>query len=315
MSEIKMQTQEEKGKILAAPVHSFLAKIGNSLGIEPEALKETVRLTVMPKGASNAELLLFLSAAARLDLNPLTGEIYAFPKSQGGIQVVAGKNAFNVLNNRNAAYDGREFFYWYKIGDEVRRVNHAMDGELVQVECHIYLKTRPRPEIAFALMKEYRRDTAPWRQTPTTMLEHKAYIKASTAFGYGDICDIDDALRFCDVSKAPVIAREEVAGYILPAVKSAHQESSAPAQGVAMATQKQRGYLYGLALALGKLDEKDAKAWLQWRGTPSDKISYQEASGLIAQMETCKKNGEAFQEFERLFEGKPFAEPELAGDK
>jgi len=188
--------EKEKGAV----VPPFLMKMAANLGENAEDLKRIVLQTAMYKDASQSEFRAFMLIASGLELNPMAGEIYAFRKRGGGLQAIVGKDGFYTLANRHPAYDGREIFYLYKIGDKVERLDYQMDGELVAIECRVYRKDRSHPEIGFAKMSEYCREgMEPWKLYPTTMLTHKAFILAAKAsFGLVGVTDADDAAGYCD---------------------------------------------------------------------------------------------------------------------
>ena len=48
--------------------------------MEPAAFEATLRATVLPRTASKEEFAAFLLIAKEYKLNPMTREIYAFPK-------------------------------------------------------------------------------------------------------------------------------------------------------------------------------------------------------------------------------------------
>jgi len=293
MSEPRPETRKEREeKALATPTPQFLTKLAEKLGETPEDLKRTIFKTCLYEGATAEEFRTFMVVAANLGLNPLAGEVYAFRKRGGGIQVIVGKEGFNTLNNQNPAYDGRRFYYWYQVGTEVKRFENPMDGyPLMMVECHIYRKDHAQPEIAFAKMSEYNRpDLETWRKYPTTMLEHKAFIKASKgAFGYAGAVDLDEAARFCELRSVPPVAADEVRAYSLPSSEGASQATpetpepnSTAEPGEALATNKQKNYIYGMAKLGGIKDTEELKAFLRWRGTPPETLNFRQADELIS---------------------------------
>ncbi len=208
-------TADEKEKAaLAIKPPAYMLTLSERMGCDAKDLHKTILSTCMYKGASPEEFRTFLLVATKYELNPLAGEIYAFRKNEGGIQCIIGAAAWNTLCNRQPDYDGREFSYFYVINGEQKGFTWPVDGyDLAGIECRIYRKSRQRPDVAFAKMSEYNRPGAKtWRQYPTTMLEHKAFIKcAKAAFGLAGVVDVDDAARYCDTKAAPTAARADFA--------------------------------------------------------------------------------------------------------
>ena len=182
MSKNKITTTTTEGKQTGG--RSLVAAMASKFQMEPKQFLDTIRKTVMPDARSNEELAAFLMVAQRYDLNPVAGEIHAFPKKGGGIQAVLGVDGWINLIHRQADLDGIEF----EFTDDDR-------GRPVSCTCRIYRKSMERPIAVTEYMDEVRRDTAPWRSHPRRMLRHKALIQAARiAFGLGaGIVDPDEA--------------------------------------------------------------------------------------------------------------------------
>lgn len=314
MTAPKVETKTDREtKAIAVPMPKYLMEMGDRLAIEPNELKETIFRTCMYKGATAEEFRTFLVVASNLQLNPLAGEIYAFRKKEGGVQVIVGKDGFNTLNNQNPAYDGRKFFYWYQVGNEVKRFNYAMEGyPLVQVECHVFRKDHREAEVAYAKMSEYYRNINTWQTYPTTMLEHKAFLKASKgAFGYAGAVDADEASRFCDMRSLPPVAEVD------PMFQAQNGQTSyeLPANGLPqpinktgsgkMSNKNQRGFILGLGKK-GGYDEEQVKGYLASVGTPYDSLTSDQASNVIELW-----NSGDYSEIQRWAEGELVGEPKI----
>ncbi|GLK69220.1 RecT family recombinase [Hansschlegelia plantiphila] len=168
-----------------APRQSLIATMASRYSMEPKAFADTLRATVVPKNATNEEFAAFLMVAREYDLNPITKEIYAFPKQGGGIQPIVSVDGWANLINSHPQCDGIEF-------------EDHLDGSgnLVSITCRIYRKDRARPTTATEYMVECRRETATWKQWPRRMLRHKALIQAARyAFGFAGIVDPDEGER------------------------------------------------------------------------------------------------------------------------
>lgn len=167
------------------PPRSVTTAMAHRYGMEPAAFEQTLRATVVPKECSKEQFAAFLLVAKEYGLNPITKEIYAFPKQGGGIQPIVSVDGWANLINSNPQCDGFEFL-------------DALDdqGALVSITCRIYRKDRRHPTEATEYMIECRRDTSTWKQWPRRMLRHKALIQAARyAFGFAGIIDPDEAER------------------------------------------------------------------------------------------------------------------------
>lgn len=174
---------------ITPPRQSLIAAMASQYQMDPKAFGDTVRATCMPKDASNEEFAAFLMVAKQYDLNPVTREIYAFPKKGGGIQPIVGIDGWMNLINSHPACDGLEF------KDEFNA-----EGALVSITCLIHRKDRKHPTMVTEYMAECKRPTEPWTKWPARMLRHKAAIQcARYAFGFAGIIDPEEAERSPEV--------------------------------------------------------------------------------------------------------------------
>lgn len=175
---------------------SLIASMAGQYQMEPKAFADTVRATCLPATATNEEFAAFLMVAKEYGLNPITREIYAFPKKGGGIQPIVGIDGWLNLINSNPQCDGMEF------------VDEKNDkAELVSITCKIYRKDRNRPTEVTEYMSECKRPTEPWQKWPARMLRHKAAIQcARYAFGFAGIIDPEEAERSPEVLTGEVVA-------------------------------------------------------------------------------------------------------------
>lgn len=176
------------------PRRSLIADMAGRYGMEPKAFADTLRATVVPKNASNEEFAAFLLVAKEYDLNPITKEIFAFPKQGGGIQPIVSVDGWANLINSHPQCDGWEF------------EDHLNDkGELSAVTCRMYRKDRTHSMEATEYMAECRRKTSTWDQWPRRMLRHKSLIQAARyAFGFAGIVDQDEAERMTPATTSNV---------------------------------------------------------------------------------------------------------------
>lgn len=179
-----------------APRPSLIALMAGKFNMEPTLFANTVRATCMPATATNEEFAAFLMVAKEYDLNPVTREIYAFPKKGGGIQPIVGIDGWMNLINSHPQCDGIEFDDQF---DEKRN--------LTAITCRIFRKDRNRPTMVTEYMEECKRPTEPWQKWPARMLRHKAAIQcARYAFGFAGIIDPEEAERSPDVITTTVVA-------------------------------------------------------------------------------------------------------------
>lgn len=171
---------------------SVTLDMADRFGMEPTAFERTLRATVFPANAPAEEFAAFLLVAKEYDLNPITKEIYAFPKKGGGIQPIVSIDGWMNLINSHPAMDGMEF-------EDI----HDGAGELKAIRCRIYRKDRSRPVEVTEYLAECIRATDPWKMKHR-MLRHKAAIQcARYAFGFAGIMEPDEAEKVIDVSPKP----------------------------------------------------------------------------------------------------------------
>jgi phage recombination protein Bet len=175
---------------------SLIATMAAGYQMEPKAFADTIRNTCMPATATNEEFAAFLMVAHEYNLNPITREIYAFPKKGGGIQPIVGVDGWLNLINSHPKFDGMEFD------------DHKDDkANLTAITCRIFRKDRNRATSVTEYMAECKRPTEPWQKWPARMLRHKAAIQcARYAFGFAGIIDPEEAERSPDVITGQVVA-------------------------------------------------------------------------------------------------------------
>ena len=135
---------------------------------------------------TRAELDLLARTADKYKLDPLMGQIAAFPKRGGGIQVVVPVDGWATIINRHPDCDGFKF------------IDHLDDkGALVSVTAIMYRKNFSHPIEVTEYMAECRdMSKEPWQRWPRRMLRHKALIQGGRyAYGISDLIDTDEAER------------------------------------------------------------------------------------------------------------------------
>lgn len=193
---------------------SLIGTMASAYNMEPKAFADTIRATCLPANATNEEFAAFLMVAKEYDLNPITKEIYAFPKKGGGIQPIVGIDGWMNLINSHPQCDGVEFDD--KFDDK---------GGLTAITCRIYRKDRNRPTSVTEYMDECKRPTEPWQKWPARMLRHKAAIQcARYAFGFAGIIDPEEAERSPEVITGQVVAPPPPAKQIAAPVETIEHE-------------------------------------------------------------------------------------------
>ena len=142
-----------------------LESLAARLDVSPKALQNTLVNTVF-KGCSEAEFIALVIVANTYNLNPLLREIYAFPKKGGGIQAIVGYDGWIRIANSHPQYDGFETVH---IEDK--------DGNIRAAEGILYRKDRARPTKKLIYLKEFKRNTEPWNNSPSHMLDVRCFCQ------------------------------------------------------------------------------------------------------------------------------------------
>jgi phage recombination protein Bet len=151
-------------------------------GMEAAAFEATVRATCGLSGATREEFAAFALVAHQYGLNPVTREIYAFPKKGGGVQPIVGIDGWLTMANNHPQFDGLEVEF-----------EHDDAGKLVSATARVYRKDRTHAVVVTEYLAECVRSTDPWKMTHR-MLRHKAAIQGIRyAFGFSGIMEPDEA--------------------------------------------------------------------------------------------------------------------------
>lgn len=258
---------------------SLIAIMASKRNMDAHKFASTIKNTCMPNNASDEEFAAFLMVANQYDLNPITREIYAFPKKGGGIQPVVGIDGWLNLINSHPNMDGIEF---EDVFDEKKN--------LTAIKCSIYRADRTRPISVTEYMEECKRSTEPWTKWPARMLRHKAAIQcARYAFSFSGIIDQDEAERSPEViTNGEVIAPAPMleAQVSFPEVKDTTTESNDHVQPSGILAQAEEWFT----------DAKDVdaleSAWGEFEHY-QEKMPDADADILIGLYETRKSELEA----------------------
>ena len=168
---------------------SVTMDMADRYGMDHVAFERTLRATVFPANAPQEEFAAFLLVAKEYKLNPITKEIYAFPKRGGGIVPVVSIDGWLNIINSHPAFDGMDF-------EDI----HDGDGKLHACKCTIYRKDRSHPVSVTEYLEECYRQTDPWKMKHR-MLRHKAAIQcARYAFSLSGIYDEDEGARIAEAA-------------------------------------------------------------------------------------------------------------------
>ncbi len=178
---------------------SIIATMAAIYDMEPVQFERTVRAqcSPTPKRGEQAQPLTpeqfaaFLLVARKYDLDPITREIFAYPKRGGGVVPIVSIDGWINLINSHPACDGFEFEYAYD-----------SDGRLYSCKCIMYRKDRAHPTTVTEFLSECWRDTEPWKMEHR-MLRHKALMQCGRyAFGFAGIWDEEEGQRIVEAEAA-----------------------------------------------------------------------------------------------------------------
>lgn len=183
------------------PKKSVTKDMADRYSMEVDSFEATVRATCSPGGKdaralTREEFAAFLLVAKEHGLNPITREIYAYPKRGGGIVPVVGIDGWLRLINSHPHFNGMNLVD-----------NNDDKGNLVSVTATIHRKDRDHPTIVTEYLAECVRDTEPWKMK-RRMLRHKAVIQGVRyAMGFAGIYDDDDGQYVANLSEAEPVKR------------------------------------------------------------------------------------------------------------
>lgn len=238
------------------PRRSILLAMAERYSMEPDAFEATVRATCFPASppATREEFAAGMQIAHKLELNPLTKELHFARLKGGGVQAIIGVDGWYTMANKHPQYDGCEF-------DPIKDDK----GAVTEIVCKIYRKDRSRPTIVSELMVECRRQTEPWKLTPTRMLRHRAFGQcARLAFAFAGVIDQDEYDRWQEMKD--VTPRKSAAVLEVPDLPDEPEtitaaEASQEAQPELLADAQ--GYLANLEenLVIAADEETIAEVW------------------------------------------------------
>lgn len=164
---------------------SPLKDMAKRLNIDSNILLGVLKKTAFRDCRTNEEFISAVIVANMYKLNPLRGEIYAFPSSKGGVQPIVSVDGWCKVISGHREFDGVSF---NEIEDK--------DGNLIAVECTLYRKGFTHPIVVKEYLEEVQRNTEPWKKMKRRMCRHASLKQAGrVGFGITGIYDEDDADR------------------------------------------------------------------------------------------------------------------------
>jgi phage recombination protein Bet len=161
------------------------------------AIKQTVC-----KGATDAQLRMFIEVCKSTGLNPWLKEIWFVPEK--GI-IMAARDGYLRVANQNPAFDGME-----------TRVERDDKQVPVKATCTVWRKDRSHPIICEAYFNEYRKSGPVWAQYPSAMISKVAEVLALKRSFTINGCVSEEELGdgSGSVAAAQAVAESKIAGKV-----------------------------------------------------------------------------------------------------
>lgn len=121
----------------------------------------TLKTTIMPKNATDADLELFIEYCKRTQLDPFARQIYAIDM-QGKLSIQTSIDGFRVIAQRTGEYRGQEVFWCDDTG--TWKDVWLLDKAPTAAKVLIYRDKLDKPVAGIALYREYYRDTPIWKK-------------------------------------------------------------------------------------------------------------------------------------------------------
>lgn len=191
----------------ATETTDLITTVAETYGMTRGVFWNTLRTTIVPRQASDEEVLAFLTVCKEYGLNPFIKEIYCMEGKNGGIIPVVSVDGWLGLINKRPQLDGIEFEIpprkdWIKIqtsaGDSkwcppemtavIYRKDFAHPVRITEYHDEVYIGPRNK--------RSGGTFDGPWQTHPKRMLRHKTLMQAArVAFSIGGIYDADEAYR------------------------------------------------------------------------------------------------------------------------
>lgn len=221
------------------------------LGIDGQALVETLKATAFKGQVNDAQMSALMIVAQQYGLNPWTKEIYAYPDKNNGIVPVVGVDGWSRIINTHPQFNGVTFAY------SAETVQHK--GKLAHewIECSIFRKDRDHPVVVREYFDEVCRTAnfiTPWDSHPKRMHRHKSLIQAARiGFGFAGIYDEDEAIRIIDGEKDITPRKDNVVQLEVSTIDSDQAEQLRNAINMAGLTEEK--FCTHKSIRIGCIDE------------------------------------------------------------
>ena len=177
---------------------------------------DTIKNTVAV-GANNSELKMFLSLAAKYDLDPFAREIW-FANMGNRSTIITGRDGYLKIANRNPNFDGMTSDVvcsndkFIKEGNNIRHMYSAINrGQIIGAYAVVYRKDRNTPAYFFAQFREYNKNNQVWRQYPSAMIQKVAESMAlKRAFSISGLITEDEVGNGDNQQQPPQPTPEEL---------------------------------------------------------------------------------------------------------
>src|SRR3954468_15481053 len=156
-----------------------ITRVENGLSLQADLQRkeviETIKQTVA-RGATDAQLQMFLVLAGRYNLDPFLREIWC-AQIGGQMTVLTSRDGYLKIAQRDPNFDGivsatvceNDVFEIDPIAPQVKHAFGAKRGRIIGAYAACFHKQR-RPVVCFAPLEEYRKDTPTWKTYPSAMI-------------------------------------------------------------------------------------------------------------------------------------------------
>jgi phage recombination protein Bet len=174
--------------------------MANRLQVSPAQLQKTLQATAFKECKTNEEFIASVIVANNYQLNPLLGEIYAFPSKKGGVTPIVPIDGWIKLMNTHKDAAGNFDHDGIEMTENRSDKSKLKQTDVVSITAKIYTKGKTYPTVVTEYMDEcYNGAKQPWVQWPVRMLRHKALIQcARVAYGFSGIYDPDEGERIIE---------------------------------------------------------------------------------------------------------------------
>lgn len=198
---------------------------------------DTIKQTVA-KGASDAQLQMFLTLAKTYDLDPFLKEIWCADLGNG-MTVITSRDGYLKVAMRDPNYDGivsetvceGDAFEMDPIKPSVSHKFGAKRGPVIGAYSVVFHKNR-RPAICYAPLKEYYRESfKTWQKYPSAMIKKVAEVFAlKRQFGISGLVTQEEVGDVTDIPHNGQAAAQEVADRKIAEMKAgkSYAEVSTP---------------------------------------------------------------------------------------